>query len=138
MLVNISAFISGVWFAVGLSLSGMLNPFKVLAFLDITHIETWDPSLLMLLFGGLIPNTIAYKFIIKHNPPVLKDEHSLPRKTEIDWKLLIGSVLFGISWGWTGVCPGPGWIGLTALNGWRIGGLAAGWWGGMEVARLVR
>ncbi|KAG2177382.1 hypothetical protein INT44_007893 [Umbelopsis vinacea] len=109
------SFFSGLTFALGLYFSGMTNTDKVRGFLDLTRPQRWDPSLLMVVVGGLVPNTIAYQFFLKKEAkPEFSASFDWPTKTTIDSKLVIGSALFGIGWGLCGVCPGPGLVTLFA------------------------
>ena len=101
----ISALIAGIIFGVGLALSGMVDPNKVVNFLDVTG--NWDPSLMFVLGGGVITTTIAYWFIFARGKPLFDDDFHLPALLKIDSKLLFGSILFGIGWGLIGYCPGP-------------------------------
>ena len=100
----ISAFGAGLLFGIGLWLSGMANPRKVLDFLDITG--HWDPSLLLVMGGAVMVTVIAFRPLIRRKGLVFD-------KTKVDAPLLIGAALFGIGWGIGGYCPGPA---LTALS----------------------
>jgi len=98
---NLSAFGAGLLFGVGLWLSGMANPVKVLDFLDVTGV--WDPSLLLVMGGAVAVTLIGFR--------PLKGKISI-EKTKVDMPLVVGAALFGLGWGVAGYCPGPG---LTAL-----------------------
>ena len=98
-------FLSGSLFGFGLTLSGMLDPSKVQAFLDITR--NWDPSLAFVMFGGILTTSIGYYFILKSPSPLYDSNFHIPIIYHIDVKLIGGSVLFGIGWGLGGLCPGP-------------------------------
>jgi uncharacterized membrane protein YedE/YeeE len=112
---SIVGFLSGLTFALGLFISGMTNTEKVRGFLDLTRPQNWDPSLLMVVAGGLIPNLIAYQFFLKKKiKPTFNDRFDWPTKKDVDARLLLGSALFGIGWGLCGVCPGPGLVTLAA------------------------
>jgi uncharacterized protein len=109
------SFFSGLTFALGLYFSGMTNTDKVRGFLDLTRPQRWDPSLMMVVFGGLVPNTIAYQLYLKNEAkPEFSASFDWPTKKNVDSKLVIGSALFGIGWGLCGVCPGPGLVALFA------------------------
>ena len=99
----ISAFGAGLLFGIGLWLSGMANPRKVLDFLDITG--NWDPSLLLVMGGAVADTALAYRPLLRRKP--------LEFKTSLDAPLMVGAALFGIGWGIGGYCPGPA---LTALS----------------------
>ena len=98
-------FLSGSLFGFGLTLSGMLDPSKVQAFLNIT--QKWDPSLAFVMIGGILTTSIGYYFILKSPSPLYDSNFHIPTIYHIDIKLIGGSVLFGIGWGLVGLCPGP-------------------------------
>jgi uncharacterized protein len=104
---NIFAFLFGGLFSVGLMLSGMSNPEKVLGFLDVAG--QWDPSLAFVMMGAIVVAFIPFQLAVRRNQPktVFGDAIDLPQATQIDAKLLIGASIFGIGWGLTGVCPAP-------------------------------
>jgi hypothetical protein len=99
----ISAFGAGLLFGIGLWLSGMANPRKVLDFLDVAG--NWDPSLLLVMGGAVAVTLIAFRPLLRKKP--------VEFKSGIDVPLLLGAGLFGIGWGIGGYCPGPA---LTALS----------------------
>ena len=105
MKTILSALLAGTVFGVGLTLSGMVDPNKVVNFLDITG--NWDPSLMFVLGGAVITTTIAYRFIFAQDKPLFDEDFHLPTLLKIDSKLLSGSIMFGIGWGLIGYCPGP-------------------------------
>lgn len=113
MSVNIISFISGTLFSIGLIISGMTNPEKVIGFLDI--FGEWDYSLAFVMVGAILVNFIVFKFV-KKEKPVCGNDFSIPSNTIVDWKLITGSALFGIGWGIVGICPGPGIVNLTSLG----------------------
>ena len=108
------SYILGALFSVGLSVSGMVNPDKVLGYLD--FFGKWDPSLVFVMAGGVILNLILFKLILKRESPLMDADFSIPANKIIDKRLIIGSALFGIGWGLGGVCPGPGLSNLFLLN----------------------
>jgi uncharacterized membrane protein YedE/YeeE len=105
MKTILSALLAGTVFGVGLTLSGMVDPNKVVNFLDVTG--NWDPSLMFVLGGAVITTTIAYRFIFAQEKPLFDEDFHLPTLLKIDGKLLSGSIMFGIGWGLIGYCPGP-------------------------------
>lgn len=107
----ISALFCGVLFGLGLVVSQMLNPDKVLAFLDVAG--QWDPSLLLVMASALATLVTANLTILKRPKPMLEDSFHTPVSGRIDSRLLIGSALFGIGWGLSGLCPGPAISGLV-------------------------
>ena len=114
---QISGFIVGLIFGLGLTISQMTNPAKVLGFLDI--FGNWDPSLAFVMGAGLIVTAIGYRLVWTQPKPVFEDKFQLPGNKKIDPRLAIGAVLFGAGWGLVGLCPGP------AIASLSIGGLPA-------------
>lgn len=106
----LAAFVSGVVFAVGLLVSGMSKPSKVLGFLDIA--ADWDPSLGFVMGGGVAVHVVLRKLILRRQAPVFAGAFVAPAADVIDRRLVLGAVLFGVGWGIAGFCPGPA---LTAL-----------------------
>ena len=108
---TLGAVVSGALFAVGLAVSKMVLPSKVLGFLDLSGIPagSYDPSLVLVMAGGLLISWLGYQFRHRHcdAKPLLADEYSIPCKTAIDMPLLLGSSIFGLGWGCGGLCPGP-------------------------------
>lgn len=104
MIKNLSALFCGILFGLGLVISQMVNPVKVLAFLDIAG--HWDPSLALVMTGALITLGIAHKMILRRPAPILEQRFHLPSAARIDTGLLIGAALFGVGWGLSGFCPG--------------------------------
>ncbi len=107
MIIFIS-LLSGIIFGLGLIVSGMANPAKVLGFLDIAG--TWDPSLAFVMAGAIAVGIVAFGIANKRATSFLGAEMKLPKARHIDYRLIIGSTLFGIGWGIAGFCPGPGLV----------------------------
>ena len=105
MLMIITALSAGAIFGAGLALSDMLNPDKVFGFLDIFGM--WDPSLGLVMAGGILVNATGHYFVMKRHRPMFDTRFELPTSNNIDRPLLIGSAIFGIGWGLAGYCPGP-------------------------------
>ena len=99
------SFLIGGLFGIGLAIAGMLNPSKVVGFLDIFGL--WDPSLAFVMGGGVIVNLIGHRLLMKRATPLFGGAFRLPTTQDIDRRLLGGSALFGIGWGLGGLCPGP-------------------------------
>jgi uncharacterized protein len=102
MLINLFA---GALFGLGLAVSGMVSPAKVIGFLDIAG--DWDPTLAFVMGGALLVVIPAFRLILRRPHPVLADDFELPTKKEVDGRLLAGAALFGVGWGLGGFCPGP-------------------------------
>ena len=110
MKALVSSFFSGLVFALGLGISGMTRPIKVIGFLD--FFGAWDASLAFVMIGGIGVYFIAYRFIDKMPAPLLAPSFALPQRSDLDARLIGGSALFGVGWGLGGFCPGPA---LTAI-----------------------
>ena len=110
----ITALIIGAIFGTGLAIAGMLNPTKVVGFLDI--FGDWDPSLAFVMGGGVLVNAIGHRFVMKRKAPIQCGAFSMSTLTNIDKPLVIGSVIFGVGWGLAGLCPGPV-VASLLLNG---------------------
>jgi uncharacterized membrane protein YedE/YeeE len=104
-MTQIVALLIGAVFGGGLYLAGMTNPSKIVNFLDITG--TWDPSLIFVMGGGIPVAAIGFFILKKREKPLIFDEIQVPTHGVIDRPLVIGSVLFGVGWGVSGLCPGP-------------------------------
>lgn len=104
------ALLSGVLFGLGLGISQMIDPARVIGFLDVTG--TWDPTLLFVLGGAVAVTAIAFRWILRRKSPFFSTRFALPTRNDIDAPLVVGAAIFGVGWGICGYCPGPG---LTAL-----------------------
>jgi len=111
---NTITLICGILFGIGLSLSQMINPNKVLNFLDITG--AWDPSLIFVMLGALPVAMISFKAILKRPAPILANQFQLAGKLSVNTSLILGASIFGIGWGMSGYCPGPAVTGLGLLS----------------------
>lgn len=149
-LALLSAAISGMIFGVGLALAGMLNPAKVAGFLDIFGL--WDPSLMLVMAGGILVNGAGYFLCVRRGQPLFAlslfskplfakplfaGTFSLPEARQIDRKLVIGSVLFGMGWGLAGLCPGPV-IASIGLNPAGIFPFLAVMLAGLKLGGIIR
>ena len=112
----ISILVAGLIFGLGLAVSGMTHANKVLGFLDVTG--NWDPSLLLVLGGAVAVTVVAFRLILRRPAPMLEEKFTLPTAKDIDGPLVVGAAIFGIGWGISGYCPGPG-IALLAAPGWE-------------------
>ena len=106
----LTSLLAGLVFGLGLILSGMANPAKVLGFLDLAG--PWDPSLALVMGGAIAVGFFAFLVAKNRTRSLLGAEMRLPTATNIDRRLVTGGVLFGMGWGLTGFCPGPGLVAL--------------------------
>jgi len=104
-MLAFTAFIAGLVFGLGLVVSGMANPAKVLGFLDVTG--EWDPSLALVMVGSIAVGSIGFALASRRSVSLLGAPMRLPDTRQIDRRLVIGSLLFGVGWGIAGICPGP-------------------------------
>jgi uncharacterized protein len=102
---KLSVFVSGLLFGAGVTISGMVNPMKVLNFMDIAG--PWDASLIFVMGAGLIVTMIGYRLVFRRGTPMFADKFRLPTLKTLDTKLIVGAALFGLGWGLSGFCPGP-------------------------------
>jgi len=111
---NFNAFVVGLIFALGLGLSGMTQPAKVVGFLDL--LGNWDPSLIFVMIGAIAVHFITYRIIRKRSSPLFSEKWHVPDRKDITPALVIGSVLFGMGWSLAGYCPGPALTSLAGLD----------------------
>lgn len=130
----LSVYLIGLIFGLGISISGMANPEKVLNFFDVAG--TWDPSLAFVMGGALIVTFFGYRVVLKRPGPSFDHLFHVPQNRSIDVKLVGGSALFGIGWGLSGFCPGGA---LPALGTGRIEVIlfVAAMMGGIALARYI-
>jgi hypothetical protein len=129
-----SAFGVGLLFGLGLVVSGMANPAKVLAFLDVTG--RWDPSLALVMGAAVAVSALGYRVARRRGRPVLAARLDVPTRRDLDPRLLAGAAIFGVGWGLAGLCPGPALILLTVVPA-RAVTFAAAMVAGMLLFRLV-
>ena len=125
----VSAFFVGIIFGLGLAVSEMTNPARIIGFLDVTG--RWDPTLLFVMGGALLVAAVLFPLILRRPRPVLADRFSLPTKTKIDTRLVIGAIIFGIGWGLAGFCPGPALAALASGSSsvfWFVAAMLVGQW----------
>lgn len=109
---RLSEFLIGLVFGTGLILSGMSNPAKVIGFLDISGL--WDPSLAFVMGGAVLVALFAFRIARQRTQAFFGDALKLPTATQLDKRLIVGSLLFGVGWGLAGFCPGPAIVSLGA------------------------
>jgi hypothetical protein len=110
MKALLTSFISGFVFALGLGISGMTRPLKVIGFLD--FFGAWDASLAFVMLGAIAVYFVAYRWCRRMSSPLFALDFALPKRSDLDARLVLGAVLFGVGWGLGGFCPGPA---LTSL-----------------------
>ncbi len=107
----LASLLCGLIFGIGLVVSGMSNPAKVLNFLDIAG--TWDPSLLFVMGGAAAVTFVGYRLVQTRSRPAFAERFHMPTARDIDAPLIAGSAFFGLGWGLSGFCPGPAITGLA-------------------------
>ncbi len=112
---TVIALFTGLLFGAGLTISRMIDPAKVIGFLDFGGIPSgaWDPSLAFVMGGALAVSAPAFYFAKLRGKPLVGQLMIIPDRRDIDWRLISGSLIFGIGWGLAGICPGPA---ITALT----------------------
>jgi hypothetical protein len=134
MRTRFAALGTGVLFGVGLTVSEMVQPLKVVGFLDVAG--AWDPTLALVMGGALAVTALAFPLILRRGRPLWADAFSLPTRQDLDARLVAGAALFGIGWGLAGYCPGPALasLALGASGAWIF---TAAMVAGMLLHRLV-
>jgi uncharacterized membrane protein YedE/YeeE len=132
--LTLAALASGALFGLGLAMSGMTDPRRILGFLDV--FGEFDPTLMFVLGGAVVTTTVLFRFVLRRGNPLLADSFQLSKLRHVDRRLLGGAAIFGIGWGLAGYCPGP------ALAGLGIASVEAMWFipamiGGVLLHRLV-
>jgi uncharacterized membrane protein YedE/YeeE len=112
MIFALVSLLAGLVFGIGLLVSGMANPEKVLGFLDLAG--AWDPSLALVMAGAIAVGVVAFRVAAARELTLLGFEFRLPDKTDIDKRLVFGSLMFGAGWGLAGFCPGPALVAMGA------------------------
>jgi uncharacterized membrane protein YedE/YeeE len=131
---TLSALLSGLLFGVGLAMSGMLDPARVLGFLDVAG--AWDPTLAFVLAGAVAVSAAGYQ-LARHRPrPAFAERFDIPAGRQIDAPLLAGAAIFGVGWGLAGFCPGPA-IASLSLGLPRSAAFVAAMLAGMALHRAA-
>ncbi|CAN5766020.1 YeeE/YedE family protein [soil metagenome] len=129
------AFAAGIVFAIGLAVSGMTQPAKVIGFLDVTG--AWDPSLALVMVGAIGVHFVARRLILRREKPIAAPSFDEPKRRDVDVPLVLGAAIFGVGWGISGYCPAPAiaTLGTGSLEGIVFLVAVAG---GMWAHRFVR
>ena len=114
---RVLALSAGSLFSIGLLFSGMANPQKVLDFLDVSG--NWDASLVFVMLGAILIAFLPFRYALRHRASLWSEPLLLPTRTDIDTKLILGSLLFGIGWGIAGICPAPA-LTLIGLSHFKV------------------
>ena len=131
----LSSFTVGLIFGLGIALSGMINPAKVLNFFDVAG--AWDPSLAFVMGGALATTALGYRFVLRRDAPLLEPRFQLPTARDIDARLVGGAALFGVGWGIAGFCPGAA-VPALGTGRWEVALFVAALLAGLWVARAIR
>ncbi len=129
----LAALAGGLLFGLGLTVSQMVNPAKVLGFLDLAG--NWDPSLAIVLAGAVVTAALGFRLVQRADRPLLAPAFRLPSATRIDRPLLLGAALFGLGWGLVGFCPGPA-LAALGLDGLPVAAFILAMLAGMLLHRL--
>ena len=128
--VYLTNLVSGFTFGLGLLISGMASSDKVLAFFAFPDLNNWDPSLALIITFGVLPNAVANYLYYGAEPPRFALKYDVPANTlGVDWRFVVGSAVFGLAWGLSGVCPGPAALRVIAQPLWGAQWLAGFWLG---------
>ena len=114
--ISLAALVSGALFGLGLAVSGMTDPQRILGFLDVSG--DFNPALLFVLGGAVTTTMLLFRFVLRRPAPVFAERFQISDLRSIDRRLLIGAALFGIGWGLVGICPGPGIV-LLGTGQWQ-------------------
>lgn len=113
---NVTGFLAGLLFGLGLTVSQMINPEKVIAFLNISG--DWDPSLALVMAAAVLVNFVGFRLTMRRTQPVFADVFHLPSRKDLDGRLIAGAAIFGVGWGLGGYCPGPALAALS-IGSWE-------------------
>lgn len=134
MVRILPAFAVGLLFGLGLLVSQMANPGKVLAFLDV--FGPWDASLALVMAGAVAASSLGYLIVKRLGAPLLSSKFDVPTRRDLDPRLLAGAAIFGIGWGLVGLCPGPA-LTLLPFGLWQGFDFVAAMTAGMLLFRLL-
>lgn len=111
---HVLALLAGLLFALGLAVSGMTQPAKVVGFLDVAG--RWDPSLAFVMLGAILVHLVLYRLILRRSSPVFSPHFELPTRRDLDRRLVLGSGIFGVGWALGGYCPGPALVAMGSFS----------------------
>lgn len=131
---NLTALLAGLIFGLGLLLAGMANPAKVLGFLDLAG--AWDPSLALVMAGAIALAALPMNWAKRRRQSLLGALMQIPQKRELDRRLILGSLLFGIGWGIAGICPGPA-LAILLTGHWQAWLFVAAMLAGMGLFEVL-
>ncbi len=134
MLKIFSAFVAGVIFSIGLTVSGMTNPENVIGFLDVSG--DWNPGLMLVLAVAVTVAGIGYRLVWQRTAPLFDTDFYVPTNKILDGRLLTGAAIFGVGWGLVGLCPGPAFSAVTSGESGVLVFIAA-MLGGMLLQRVT-
>jgi len=131
----LSSFAVGLVFGLGIALSGMINPAKVLNFFDVAG--AWDPSLAFVMGGALVTTFLGYRIVLRRAAPLIEPRFQIPTSRDIDARLVGGSAVFGIGWGIAGFCPGAA-VPALGTGRWEVALFVAALLAGLWIGRALR
>ena len=131
---HLTAFLSGALFSVGLAISGMIKPSKIIGFMDVSG--NWDPTLAFVMGGALAVYVPAYRWASKIERPLFEAKFDVSPRRDITWQLITGSAVFGVGWVITGFCPATAFTALPALS-YNAFGMVTGMVAGIIVMRTL-
>jgi uncharacterized membrane protein YedE/YeeE len=134
MISMLSSLLAGAIFGAGLAISQMMNPAKVIAFLDFAG--DWDPTLAFVMAGAVLAAAPGFALAKKRDAPVLSSRFQIPTRREIDTRLMLGAAIFGVGWGLVGFCPGPA-VAALGTGMWEVLVFVAAMLGGMLLYRYL-
>jgi len=131
----LSSFAVGLIFGLGIALSGMINPAKVLNFFDVAG--TWDPSLALVMGGALVTTALGYRIVLRRAAPLIAPRFQIPTARDIDARLVGGAAVFGVGWGIAGFCPGAA-VPALGTGRWEVALFVAALLAGLWLGRALR
>lgn len=129
-------FAAGLEFGLGLHMTQMSSPSKVLSFLSFPSLDLWDPSMLLVILFGILPSLIEIQLRGFTSPPLFTKRFELPKKgwKDVDFKFVLGAAAFGVGWGLTGTCPGPAVLRSVSQPSWGAMWMGGFWLGGLMLS----